>query len=205
MALFYEVQFPADVSRGARQGPMFMTLVTATANPAESRVGQWSSARMKFDVSYSIKSASQMSAVVAFFRMVQGRLAGFRFKDWTDYWSGAFPGTPEALANPYPAAEMQLTKTYSFNGFTNVRTIKKPVAGSYTVYENGTPLAEGTDYTMDTTTGLVLLSSPASGATYTALFQFDVPVRFDTDTFQFEAEDVDLRNIDSIPIIEVPL
>ena len=61
-----------------------------------------------------------------------------------------------------------------------------------------------TGWTVNTTTGLVTFAaSPALGMAITAGFEFDVPVRFDTDTLDVTLDFERLGSITSIPLIEV--
>jgi uncharacterized protein (TIGR02217 family) len=60
------------------------------------------------------------------------------------------------------------------------------------------------DFTVDTATGLVTFAAaPAQGATVTAGFEFDVPVRFDTDSIQTSAASFKAGEIPNVPVIEV--
>lgn len=197
---FDEVRFPVNISQGAKQGPSFRTLVTVTSTGEEQRVGQWSHGRFLADISYSIKNPTDMATAVAFFRARQGRLRGFRFKDWTDY-----KATAQALVNPYPLLVTQLQKTYSDSANSNVRPITKPVTGTVVVKEGSTTLTVTTHYSIDYATGLLTFAGgkPVDGAVYTWTGEFDVPVRFDVDDFLYTAEDVGILHCDNIPIIEV--
>src|SRR5262245_58152122 len=81
-------------------------------------------------------------------------------------------------------AEFQLVKRYGAGGSQYVRLILKPVAGSALVAVEGVPQESGTDFTLDAATGIVTFLPgyiPADEAEVTAGFEFDVPVRFDTD------------------------
>ncbi len=61
-----------------------------------------------------------------------------------------------------------------------------------------------TAVTTDTTTGLVsFASAPAAGAVLTAGFEFDTPVRFDTDQLAINLASFNAGEIPSIPIVEV--
>ena len=67
---------------------------------------------------------------------------------------------------------------------------------------NGTPMASG--WSVDETTGiLTFATAPADGATIRAGFEFDVPVRFDTDALDVTLDFERLGTITSIPLIEV--
>ena len=56
----------------------------------------------------------------------------------------------------------------------------------------------------DATTGLVTFATaPAPGAPVTAGFEFDVPVRFDTDSIRVQASTFAAGEVPSVPVIEV--
>ena len=69
-----------------------------------------------------------------------------------------------------------------------------------------TPSVSGpaTGWSVNTTTGLVTFASPpVAGGTLTAGFEFDTPVRFDTDMIDVALKFERLGSIQSIPLIEV--
>jgi len=83
-----------------------------------------------------------------------------------------------------------------------VRTIAKPVVGSVMIALNGSPQASG--WSVDSTTGLVTFATaPGSGVAITAGFEFDVPVRFDTDALDVTLGIERLGSITSIPLLEI--
>ena len=84
---FHEVRFPDDISRGARGGPERRTQVVELASGDEERNASWASSRRRYDAAYGIRRADDLAAVVAFFEARNGRLYGFRWKDWADYKS----------------------------------------------------------------------------------------------------------------------
>ncbi|MBN9267273.1 MAG: DUF2460 domain-containing protein, partial [Hyphomicrobium sp.] len=82
------------------------------------------------------------------------------------------------------------------------------VAGSVLVAVGGEPVIVGTYVTVDPTTGTLSFASehiPADGAVITAGFEFDVPVRFDTDKLEVSLQGFSHGAIPSIPIVEVRL
>jgi hypothetical protein len=65
---------------------------------------------------------------------------------------------------------------------------------------------EGTDFSVDHTTGVVSFlpgREPAAGAAVTAGFEFDVPVRFDTDHLAINLTSFRAGDIPDIAIVEV--
>jgi uncharacterized protein (TIGR02217 family) len=204
---FHEVRFPDDISRGARGGPQRRTQVVELASGDEERNASWANSRRRYDVAYGIRRANDLAAVVAFFEARNGRLHGFRFKDWADYKSclpSQIPAaTDQAIGTGNGSTKtFQLTKRYASGAQAWVRIITKPVAGSIAIALNGTPTPSG--WSVDATTGLVtFVSAPASGVAITAGFEFDVPVRFDTDTLDVTLDLERLGSITSIPLVEI--
>ena len=85
---FHEVRFPDDISRGARGGPERRTQVVELASGDEERNASWADSRRRCDAAYGIRRADDLAAVTAFFEARNGRLHGFRWKDWGDFKSG---------------------------------------------------------------------------------------------------------------------
>ena len=95
-----------------------------------------------------------------------------------------------------------LLKRYSSGAQSWTRAIAKPVAGSVRIALNGVEQMSG--WSVDTTTGSVnFAAAPGAGITITAGFEFDVPVRFDTDVLDVTLDIERLGSIASIPLLEV--
>jgi len=204
---FHEVRFPDNIGRGARGGPERRTQVVELASGDEERNASWADSRRRYDVAYGIRRADDLAAVVAFFEARNGRLHGFRFKDWADYKSGLpsqAPGHQDQVIGEGDGATttFQLAKRYGSGSQTWTRVITKPVAGTLRIALDGTELASG--WAIDTATGVVTFdTAPAAGIAITAGFEFDVPVRFDTDTLDVTLDIERLGSITSIPLLEI--
>ncbi|KGJ23463.1 DUF2460 domain-containing protein [Paracoccus sanguinis] len=204
---FHEVRFPDAISRGARGGPERRTQIVELASGAEERNSSWANSRRRYDVAYGIRRADDLAAVVAFFEARNGRLHGFRFKDWADFKSCLPSQTPGPTNQPIGTGNgattlFQLTKRYTSGAQSWTRVITKPVAGTVTIALNGTPQASG--WSVSTATGLVTFTTaPAAGVAITAGFEFDVPVRFDTDALDVTLDLERLGSITSIPLVEI--
>ncbi|MBY0351800.1 DUF2460 domain-containing protein [Tabrizicola sp.] len=204
---FHEVRFPDNISRGARGGPERRTQIVELASGAEERNASWANSRRRYDVAYGIRRADDLAAVVAFFEARNGRLHGFRFKDWADFKSCLPSQTPVSTDQPIGAGNgstntFQLAKRYTSGAQSWTRAITKPVAGTVAIALNGTPQASG--WSVSTTTGLITFTTaPAAGVAITAGFEFDVPVRFDTDVLDVTLDLERLGSITSIPLVEI--
>ena len=189
---FVEVQFPSDISYGATGGPMFLTDVVATVSGHEQRNSKWSQARARYNVASGVKTETQWQALIAFFRARRGKAVGFRFKDWGDF---------KAVNQPLLSlggTQYQLVKQYVSGAAVSERIITKPVAGTVKLYRNS--LLQASGWSIDTTTGIITTSLTG---TLTVDFDFDVPVRFDTDELALSLDSFNAGSWNNIPLIEV--
>lgn len=195
---FVETQFPSDISYGSSGGPEYSTDVVIAQSGHEQRNINWSQSRARYNVAHGVKTKAQLESLIAFFRARKGKAIGFRFKDWTDYKvTNQSIGTGDG-----EETQFQLRKTYTSGGTEEYRTIKKPVSGSVSVYKAGVLQTSGV--TVNYTTGLIVFSAaPADGAAITANFEFDVPVRFDTDRLSASLDAYGVNAWQDIPLIEV--
>ena len=132
---FHEIRFPDNISRGARGGPERRTQVVELASGDEERNASWANSRRRYDVAYGIRRSDDLAAVVAFFEARNGRLFGFRYKDWADYKScipSAAPGPSDQLIGTGTGLQTSfpLVKRYTSGGVDYVRAIKKPVVAT---------------------------------------------------------------------------
>jgi len=123
---------------------------------------------------------------------------GFRFKDWSDYKVESV----QIGVGDDSTTEFQLVKIYSSGPVAVSRDITKPVAGSVDIYVDS--ILQSSGVSVDTATGIVTFTTPpAMDEVITADFEFDVPVRFDTDEMAVSMDSFDAGNWSSIPLIEV--
>jgi len=202
---FHAVRFPVDVALGARGGPERKTDVVTLAGGGEQRNGRWRHSRRRYNAGYGVKSRADMAEVLAFFEERRGRLHGFLWRDGLDFSSGgAMPtaldqviGTGNGVATGF-----QLQKRYGADFDPYLRPITRPVAGSVRVAVDGAELTSG--WAVDWASGMVSFAlAPALGASVTAGFLFDVPVRFDTDRLDVELTSFDGADVPSIPLVEI--
>ena len=204
---FDNVRFPLSISRGLSGGPERRTDVVMSASGHEERNARWADSRRSFNVGYGVKSVDDLQSVISFFEERRGRLYAFRFRDYTDFKS-CLPaqmittadqviGTGDGVTKTF-----QLTKTYgTVRPWT--RTIVAPVAGTVIAAVNGTPTSA---FIVDVNTGLLSFNAdqiPSVGAIITAGFEFDVPVRFDTDKIKINLSQFQAGEIPDVPLIEV--
>jgi uncharacterized protein (TIGR02217 family) len=195
---FVETQFPTDISYGSSGGPEYSTDIVITQSGHEQRNINWAQARARYNVAHGVKTKAQLESLIAFFRARKGRAVGFRFKDWTDYKvTGQSLGTGDG-----EQTQFQLIKTYMNGGTQESRIITKPVSGTVKIYLGGVLQSAGV--TINHGTGLVVFASaPAEDVAVHADFEFDVPVRFDTDRLASTLDGYGVHSWLDIPLIEV--
>jgi uncharacterized protein (TIGR02217 family) len=208
---FHEVRFPVALSFGSLGGPERRTEIVTLANGFEERNTPWAEARRRYDAGVSLRLLDDIGEVIAFFEARQGQLFGFRWKDWADFKSCtasrdvAFDDQFIALGDGV-ATSFQLTKTYASGLATMVRRITKPVLGTVRAGLEGDEQTEGIHYTVDPASGLITFASaPAVGERVTAGFEFDVPVRFDTDRILVSVASFHAGEVPQVPVVEVRL
>jgi uncharacterized protein (TIGR02217 family) len=207
---FHDIRFPSDISRGAHGGPERRTDIVVLGSGAEERNARWADSRRAYNAGYGIKSLDDLYAVITFFEERRGRLHGFRWRDHLDWKSCA----PEATTSPLDQllglgtgtkAAFQLIKSYGRTFAPWQRTISKPMVGSVIVAVAGA-VQPSTTFAVDAATGLITFAAdhvPVASARVTAGYQFDVPVRFDTDRLDINMQGFRHGAIQSIPIVEI--
>lgn len=208
---FHDIRFPANLSFGALGGPERRTEIVELSNGYEERNTPWSASRRRYDAGMGLRALDDLEALVAFFEARVGMLHGFRWKDWGDYRSAPASRPITAMDQLLghgdgERRDFQLRKAYSSGAQTYWREITKPVAGSVLAAVGQDALTLGDDYTVDATTGIVSFKrAPETGAEVLAGFEFDVPVRFDTDLIQTSVASFKAGELPKVPVVELRL
>lgn len=206
MTNFHETLFPLDISLNAEGGPTRKTEIVTLVSGHEERNAQWAASRRSWNAGYGVKSMADIEKVTAFFEARRGRLYGFRFRDPFDHQSSAYGKATTPLDQLIGTGDgashgFFLSKLYENGGASYARRISKPVAGSVRV---AIDTIETAAFTEDETAGGVIFAAPPpAGASITAGFVFDCPVRFDTDALRINLAAFRAGDIPSIPLIEV--
>lgn len=206
---FHEVRFPANLSFGSQGGPERRTDIVTLANGHEERNTPWAHSRRRYDAGVGLRSLDDLEALIAFFEARQGQLYGFRWKDWSDFKSCPASRAVTAEDQLLGVGDASITvfslvKRYASGEQTYERPVTKPVSGSIRLAVSGLPQVEGIDFVVEAATGMVTLTEPpARGARVTAGFEFDVPVRFDTDRIQVSMASFQTGDVPSVPVVEV--
>jgi uncharacterized protein (TIGR02217 family) len=207
---FHEVQFPLRLSLGASGGPGRRTDIVALSNGGETRNARWADARRRYDAGTGLRGLEDLYQLTAFFEARRGQLYGFRFRDPVDHASAPPAQAVTPIDQQIGTGDgvktlFELSKTYSDAGGATVRRIEKPCDGSVLLAVDGLALDPG-EYAVDHATGLVTIapgSTPAPGAQVTAGYEFDIPVRFDTDRIEISLAAFKAGSVPSVPLVEI--
>ncbi|WP_316014556.1 DUF2460 domain-containing protein [Roseobacter sp. HKCCA0434] len=204
---FHEVRFPLSIGFGSTGGPERRTEIVTLASGHEERNTPWAHSRRRYDAGLGMRSRDDLEEVIAFFEARAGQLHGFRWRDWSDWRTAPSSREIEAFDTEIGVGDgvmtaFQLSKTYRSGPATYVRPIVKPVAGTLRLAVGGVQIYSG--FALDHVTGIVSFDvAPQDGAVIEAGFEFDVPVRFDTDRIETSLGAFEAGEIPSIPVVEV--
>ncbi len=193
---YVDVRLDPELALGAVSTPLFATRIIVTGSGAEQRIGMWAGSRRRYTATLEGKTLAQIQGLLAFWYAREGRLYGFRFKDWNDYSTAGVKYDLVELT----ATTFQLVKRYTSGAVTIVRTLYAPVAGTVQVWNAGTEITSG--WTLAATTGVVTFSTdPGYVPSWTG--EFDVPVRFDMADPVFTAHWPGVHSWDELSVIEL--
>jgi uncharacterized protein (TIGR02217 family) len=200
MNSFSESRFDLGIHYGITSTYRYSTHILANAQGQEQRNANWSQPLAKYQIDSKSLTRSELDTLIQFHLDRQGAYEGFRFRDWVDYsTTHQIIGTGDGIQTQF-----QLVKTYVVDGYFVGRPILKPLP-NLTLYNDG---IWDNAWVLDTETGVLTFDTPpVLGATLAADFEFDVPVRFETDqiNFRFEAyedDDTAIFTLDSTVLVE---
>lgn len=199
---FHDVLFPLELGFDAVGGPEFQTQVASLASGHEQRNVQWAQARLTYDAGLGVRSETDLSRLLEFFRARRGQAFGFRFRDPLDWHSGVegISPTDQLLGvGDGQTLSFPLVKRYGVLGLEEVRKITRPVHGSVRVSVNQ---QEVHDWQL--VGGVVRFDEPPEeGAEVHAGFAFDVPVRFAADRLEISLSAWRAGEPVSVPLVEI--
>lgn len=200
--MFDEIRLPARLAFGSTGGVERRTEVVELASGHERRSTPWAMGRRRYLIGAGLRSLDDMAALTEFFEARQGRLRGFRFRDFADYKSCAPSGEVSAVDQVLghgdgERAQFALVKAYG----AVERAIAKPLAQTVRVAVDG---VEVNGFDVDEASGVVSLEvAPDAGTVVTAGYWFDTPVRFDTDRLEVTLESFEAGRMAAVLLKEI--
>jgi len=207
---FHEVSLPLPYALGASGGPERRVDIVTLGSGHEARNTPWAHGRRRYDIGGAVRTLDELHELIAFYEARRGKLYGFRFRDLFDCKSCAPSAAPAPLDQVIgegdgETAMFPLVKTYGEGAGAYARSIAKPVAASVRVAVDDVELTSAA-FDVDATTGVVTLhETPAEGATVSAGFIFDTPVRFDADRLDLSLDGFGAGRALSLPLVEILL
>lgn len=202
---FHEISFPFALAVGAVGGPQRRTEIVSLVSGREERNAPWAHSRRRWNAAPGIKTKDDLETLLAFFEARRGQLYGFRFRDPLDHASGELisPTDQEIGVGDGVADRFQLVKRYADSAGAYARPISKPVDGSVRLAFDGVEQPD-TAFSVDHSTGEIALPTPpAIGVVISAGYEFEVPVRFDTDRLDISLEAIGAGDVTELPVIEI--
>jgi uncharacterized protein (TIGR02217 family) len=209
------VEFPLNARR---LGPSVEVAATMLTNFTGNEVVNANRSQMRrvFNAAFGVRSLADLRILSTFFHAFVGPVNGFLVKDWTDFQvtrtvtqlqASPYVISTQGIATNTTGAVWQLQKQYTAGSRSHVRHIRRPKAGA-AIYFDGVLATITTEYTYDTTTGLLtVVSGTPTLITWTG--EFFVPCRFaekhlPADLLMYRAADGS-GNVDvpDVPMIEL--
>lgn len=178
---FVEARLLDCVSYGTQGGPTWKTRKVQLRSGITRRNPIRSRPLYRFNVIYRNLLPEDHIEVINAFNACYGGVYGFRIKDWSDFV--ADDELIPVLGTGSPVTT-QLIKTYTFGNRSVTRPIRKPVTGTVTLTDDGSPLSASIDYT----TGMATYTGSVGGIIRWS-GEFDVPVMFQDDELMFSGDD----------------
>lgn len=199
-----DVRLSRDIEVRAVARPRYATDIIQLESGSEFRVPRWRYPKFAFEFNLQPGDPDDVSGYenqtlkefIDLWHAAGGMGETFRFRHWsdsraTDQDIGIGDGTTRTF---------QLFKNYTAGTVTRLRKITRPVLDTVVAYVEGVETAATVDYS---TGGVTFAVAPIDSALITADFEFDIPVRFDSDELELVALTKSLDIPVNIQLIEV--
>ena len=197
MSDFHNVNLPIYIEIFAVATIEFSTICASTKSGREVRNAISLSPKRTYQLKDCRLSRTQFEIFNSFFYARCGKRYAFRLKDHFDY------KVNKQLIGEGDGAikEFQLVKIYQDSEAPYIREITKPLGKSVSIF---TDEDEIVPEEINLKTGKIKLSEALPENTELfANFEFDVPVRFDKDSFQYSFNQDGTISLDDVRLVEV--
>ena len=211
MSFLETPRFPDNLQYNTVGGPVFSVDIATVQSGREFRKANRAAGLHRYNVN-QVKVVEDFETILDYFYALGGPEHSFRLKDPGDFQSLGIASTPafdDVVIGTGDSVEVdyQLVKLYQPAGsaLLHQRIINKPVSGTVLVGIDGVEQTQGIDWTLATGTGLVTFATgsvPATGQDVTAGFQFDVPVRVDSQSFEAVFANCNIMTF-NLPLVEI--
>ena len=205
---FHEIRFPANLSFGSVGGPERRTEVVTLANGFEERNTPWAHSRRRYDAGLGMRSLDDIETLIAFLRGAARAVARLPLEGLVglqELRALARAGFPRLRdrAGDGQTRDFPIVKLYR-SGDQLCAPDRQAGRGQRAGRGRWQRLVAGAHFEADATTGTITFTdAPAPGAEVSAGFEFDVPVRFDTDSIQTSVASFKAGDAPSVPVVEI--
>jgi len=180
-----DVIVPSDImAAGVRGRQMRANTRVQTSNGRQTINVNWARTLRQYEFGFVPLTLAQWATVEGLFEATDAGAYGMLLADPKDQAVTLLEG----VATLVSGTVYQLHKRYTAAGSTRTRDrkITRPLAAGFDIRVSGTPLTEGTQYTLDVATGQVIIPSTPAAADITWAGSFYVPVNFANDQIDWE-------------------
>lgn len=183
MAFDLAAIFPVELAALSAK-TSWSTTVVQVAGGSEQRNSNFGDARRMFDASTAATlTLLAFRSIEQHFNGRKGRARAFPLLDRSSYIATTEVfGTGDGSTTAF-----QLKKADGDSANAYTREIYLPIASTYTIYDNASPVTEGAGagkFTLSLSTGIVTFgTAPTNGHSLTWTGQFYTPARYDLDIF----------------------
>jgi len=194
---FHNINLPKYIEVFAVATIEFSTICASTKSGREIRNASSLVPKRSYLLKDCRMSRNQFEAFNSFFYARCGRRYAFRLKDYCDFKvEKQLIGKGDGISKDF-----QLIKTYHDSLAPYVREITKPLDKSVTIYTDKDIIVPKL---INSETGVVTLTDALpENVELFASFEFDVPVRFEQDSFQYSFNKDGTISLDDVRLVEV--
>ena len=201
---FLDVYLPESICRYIVGGPVFHTQILKTISGREVRSSHNPFALQEYVIKNCKLKLEEFEEFNAFFRNCRGMGCSFKMKDYSDYTAQNQDLEEEIeienqdlgqdlgqnLCQGLSIKNFHLFKEYTFSGLSYKRRVYKPIAKSIQIISSHSQQHLSDDkYEFDYEKALLKINTQEDAKSLKVSFDFDIEVRFETDSFEYSFSD----------------
>ncbi len=185
LTIYSDVIVPtALLAAGARGRQVRSNTRTEALNGRQTINVNWARTLRQYEFGFVPLDVALWQTVEGLFEVTEGGAFGMLLLDPKDQTAKIADGFCTAVG----AGTYQLQKKYTSAGSTRTksRKITRPIATGFNIKSSGISLVQGSEYTLNTTTGVVTIAAAPAAGVLTWSGSFYVPVHFASDAIDWE-------------------
>ena len=158
ITVYSDVILPTSIISAGARGKQIRSNSRATASNGAQQINvNWARTLRQYELGVVPLSVADWQTIEGLFEVTEGGAFGFLMLDPKDQKALITEGVATSLTS----TTFQLYKTYTSAGSTRTKTrkITRPIATGFDIKVSGVSLTVGTQYTLNTVTGIVTIAS----------------------------------------------